>query len=82
MKGWTGIYMGYQGSQAVDPVLFPWPVMNQAAQQEVSGGRASEVSSTPPQCSLSLALPPEPSPPSTLCRKIVFHKMGTWCQKY
>lgn len=40
--------MGYQGSQAVDPVLFPWPVMNQAAQQEVSGGRASEASSTLP----------------------------------
>ena len=39
----------------------PQPVRNQAAQQEVSGGRASKQSFI---ChSPSLALPPEPSPP-------------------
>ena len=72
---------GILDPQGVDPVLFAWPVRNQAAQQEVSGGRASEASSAP-QCCLSLALPLEPSPPWTLCRKIAFHKMGTWRQKY
>ena len=65
---------GILDPQAVDPALFAWPVRNQAAQQEVSGGQASEASSTAPQCSLSLVLPPEPSPPWTLCRKIAFHK--------
>ena len=49
----------------------PWPVRNQATQQEVSIGRASEA---------SLALPPEPcllSPlphPATVRGKIVFTK--------
>ena len=38
------------------------PVRNQASQQEVSGGRASEASSVAPHCSPSLALPPESSP--------------------
>ena len=46
----------------------PRPVRNRAAQQEVSGGRASEASSAAPHRSPSLALPPEPSltPPHPL----------------
>ena len=41
-----------------------WPVRNWAAQQEMSGGQESEVSSAAPHRSPSLALPPEPSPTS------------------
>ena len=57
----------------------PWPIRNQAAQQEVSGGRASEASSAAPHRSPLLTLPPEPSP--HFHGKIVFHKISPWCQK-
>ncbi|KAJ8788850.1 hypothetical protein J1605_005146 [Eschrichtius robustus] len=40
------------------------PVRKQAAQQEVSGGRASKASPAAPHRSPSLALPPEHTPPS------------------
>ena len=40
-----------------------WPVRNRATQQ-VSGGWVCETSSAAPHCFLSLALLPEPSPPS------------------
>ena len=40
----------------------PQPVTEPAAQQEVSGGRASGASSASPHRSPSLALPPEPPP--------------------
>ena len=43
-----------------------WPVRNQAAQQEVSGERVTKVSFAAPNCSPSLALPPEPSTHPTL----------------
>ena len=57
-----------------------WPVRNRAAQQEVSGGRASEASSAAPHRSPSLTSPPEPFPPSSV-EKLVFHETGPWCQK-
>ena len=65
---------GIPNPQAVDPVLSPWPVRNQAAEQEVCGGQASEASSAAPQRSPSLVLLPEPSPPWNLCRKIFLHR--------
>ena len=43
----------------------PWPVRNRAAQQEVSGGRASKAAPAAPHRSPSLASPPEPSSPYT-----------------
>ncbi|KAJ8783478.1 hypothetical protein J1605_009183 [Eschrichtius robustus] len=61
------------------PRTVPRAVRNRAAQQEVSGGQTSErsfICSSPP-----LALPPEPSPPTPVRGKIVFHETGPWCQK-
>ena len=57
-----------------------------AARQEVSGGRASEASSTTPHHSPSLPLPPEPSPtipptPPTVRGRTVFHEPGPWYLK-
>ena len=52
------------------PTPGPWtgtgppPVRNQAAQQEVSGGQASEASPAAPHRSPSLAIPPEHRPPT------------------
>ena len=34
-----------------------------------------------PHRSPSLTLLPEPSPPTPICGKIVFHETGPWCQK-
>ena len=42
----------------------PWPIRNQAAEQEVCGGRASKASSAASHRSLWLALTPGPSPAS------------------
>ena len=56
----------------------PQPIRNGAAQQEVSGGRASEASRAAPHHScyhLTLPLPP------TVRGKTVFHETGPWCQK-
>ena len=55
----------------------------QTAQQEVSGGPASEASSAAPRRSPSVTLPPEPCtpPPAPSVGKIVFHETGPWCQK-
>ena len=57
----------------------PWPVRNQAAQQEVSGRPASKASfELPPKiCLLSTPIPTS----LPICGKIVFCKAGPWCQK-
>ena len=47
-----------------------WPVRNRAAQQEVSGGRASKASSVAPYHSPLLALLPEPFPPTPSTEKL------------
>ena len=66
----------------------PWSVRNRAAQQEVSGGQASEASSAAPHRSPSLALLPEPllallpePSPHPIHGKIVFHETHPCCQK-
>ena len=54
------------------------PVRNQAAQQEVSGGRQSEASSAAPHRShYHLNHAPAPVP---VHGKIIFHETGPWCQ--
>ena len=75
-----------QGSPTPGPrtVSGPQPVRNRAAQQEVSGGPASEASSAAPHCSPLLTLPPEPpslSHPPPVHGKITFHETSPWCQK-
>ena len=61
----------------------PRPARNQATQQEVSSGQSficrSPLLPVAPRRSLSLALPPEPTP--YIGGKIVFHETGPWCQK-
>ena len=76
------IFAVKQGSPNPGPqtATGPWPVRNQATQQEVSGRQVSKASSAAPHCSPSLTLPPEPSP-TPVRGKIVFHKIGPWCQK-
>ena len=56
-----------------------WPVRNEATQQEVKGGRASEASSAAPH-HLHYHLNP-PTHPPPVRGKIVFHETGPWCQK-
>ena len=56
-----------------------WPVRNQAAQQEVSGGQVSEAASAAPRHS-HYHLNSHP-PPTPVCGKIVFHETGPWYQK-
>ena len=57
----------------------PRPGRNGAAQQEVSGGLASEASSAAPHCShYRLNNLPATTRPH---RKIFFHETGPWCQK-
>ena len=62
-----------------------------AAQQEVSGGRASEASSAARHRSPSFPIAPHhsryrlnqptPTPTPRVCGKTVFHEIGPWCQK-
>ena len=69
-----------RGPQPPGTSTGPWPVRNQAAQQEVSSGQAKLhllLPITPHR--LHYRLNHSPSPP--ICGKIVFYKTGPWCQK-
>ena len=75
-----------QGSPTPGPWtgMGPWPVWNRAAQQEVSGRQASEVSSAVPHRITAWTIPfpcPRHPSPTPVHGKIVFHETGPWCQK-
>ena len=80
---WVALLLLEQGSPTPPAGTGPWPVRNQATQQEVSGGQASKASSASPHRVPSLTLPPNhhPCPPAPIHGKIDFHKTGPWCQK-
>ena len=75
------VFLGLKINSLPSRTRVPDPPGNQATQQEVSGGRASEASLAAPHHSPLLALPPEPSPSHLVHGKIVFHETGPWCQK-